>query len=158
MVRLILVDWQVIEGDLEALLSDAGYELVELQRVMGRGARLALLVDRADEPGHITLDECAAISRKVSGYLDVADPFRGPFHLLVSSPGVDRPLCRPSHYQRAVGQRVRLRYDSGEGPVTVLGMLRAVGDDGVTLDLDGRTLEVPWPRVEKANVAFDWGD
>jgi ribosome maturation factor RimP len=154
----LVADWQAIEAELEALVEAEGYELIEVQRVLGRGASLTLLVDRRDEPGHITLDECAAVSRRVGQYLDVADPFRRPYRLVVSSPGLDRPLTRPSHFQRALGQQVRVRFDAGDGPRTVEARLEAAGDDGLVLATAEERLTVAWPAVAKAQLIYDWGD
>lgn len=153
-----VADWSAIESDLAALLEGAGYELVELQKATGRGAHVTVLADKLDAPGTIGLDDCAALSQLVSQYLDQVDPIRGTYRLLVSSPGVDRPLRKPSHFERAVGKTVRVRHTAGEGPVTVQGRLAAVNEAGITIDVDGVDHVVPWQCVEKANLIYDWGD
>jgi ribosome maturation factor RimP len=153
-----LVKWAAVEADLEALLAAEGYELVELQHVVGRGARLTLLADKSDAPGTIGLDDCALLSQKVGQYLDVHDPFRGPYQLQVSSPGVDRPLHKPAHFARAVGQQVRVKRTHEATTETLLGKLTAVTDDGPVLAVGDELVTVAWDTVVKAQVAYDWGD
>ncbi|MBI5833120.1 MAG: ribosome maturation factor RimP [Armatimonadetes bacterium] len=153
-----MVDWSTIESDLTTLLEGAGYELVELQKTTGRGAHVTILADKLDAPGTINLDECAELSFLVSQYLDQVDPIRGTYRLMVSSPGVDRPLRKPAHYERAVDKTVRVRHTAGEGPVTIQGRLAAVSEDGITIDVDGVQHAVPWQCVERAHLVYDWGD
>src|SRR5262249_54283357 len=83
---------------------------------------LRLLLDRfADRPvevpaAGVTLDELARISRELSDVLDAHDVVPGRYHLECSSPGLNRPLVRPEHFRRAVGQRVRVRvHEPGAG-------------------------------------------
>ena len=152
-----MANWAAIEQELSALLAAQGFELVELQAVTGRGATLTVLADRADKPG-ITLDECAELSQVVSQYLDVADPFRGPYRLQVSSPGLDRPLTRRDHYPKAVGKKVRVRHSVGGKPATVVGQLTSVTDEGLVVEVDGEPLAIAFDAVLKANVEYEWGD
>jgi len=153
-----VADWSAIESDLAALLEGAGFELVELQKTTGRGAHVTVLADKLDAPGTITIDDCGDLSRLVSQYLDQVDPIRGTYRLMVSSPGVDRPLRKPSHFERAVGQTARVRHTAGEAPVTLQGRLAAVDENGVTIDVDGVQHVVPWQSVERAHLVYDWGD
>ncbi|HAZ62130.1 MAG TPA: ribosome maturation factor RimP, partial [Armatimonadetes bacterium] len=128
-----MTDWSEIERELEELLAEAGYELVDLQRSTGRSAYLTLFADRLDEPGTIGVEDCATLSRLVGRYLDQVDPFRGAYRLQVSSPGVDRPLRTRPHFERAMGQVVRVRRESAAGARTFQGRLVAVDEAGVRL-------------------------
>ncbi|NUP98619.1 MAG: ribosome maturation factor RimP [Armatimonadetes bacterium] len=153
-----MTDWSAIEAEIEAMLAAEGFELVQFEAVRGKGARLAILADHAAAPGTITLDDCAAISRKVSTWLDVVDPFQGPYRLMVSSPGVDRPLNKLAHCERVTGQRVRVKHTQGGRPATVEGTLLAVEGEQLVLEVDGERQVIAWPAVVKANVVYVWDD
>jgi ribosome maturation factor RimP len=80
----------------EPVVDELGYRLVRV-RVSGQGAStLQIMVDRPDRA--ITVDDCALVSRRLSPLLDANDPMPGSFLLEVSSPGIDRPLVRPSDF------------------------------------------------------------
>lgn len=81
-----------------------GYELVLLEYLSGN----ALLRIYLDGPGGISLDDCERVSREVSGVLEVEDPIQNAYRLEVSSPGLDRPLVKPEHFQRFVGEDVKI--------------------------------------------------
>ena len=70
---------------------------------------LRLYIDRLDSEG-VTIDDCTTVSRLVSDSLDAegfSDQIRGRYNLEVSSPGLDRPLVKPVHFQRFVGEVVK---------------------------------------------------
>ncbi len=154
-----MADWTAVQAGLEALLAESGFELVRMEKVTGRGARLALFADRADEPGTITLDDCAELSRRVSAWLDLEDPFAGPYRLMVSSPGVDRPLTKLSHCARFVGRQVKIRHRRADGQrEAVTGTLDAIDGERLSLTVDGEAWQIDWPAVIEAQVVYQWDD
>lgn len=131
----------------------------------GRGRVLRLYVD-GDEKG-VTIDQCASISRGLSLLLDVEDPIPGgQYELEVSSPGVERPLRLPWHYQAAQGEPVSLRLNralprpegvKGSGTTKRLkGVLVSVTESGIVIE----TLDGEWPvnfdQIDKANLVFEF--
>ncbi len=109
------------------------------------------------KPG-VSLDDCANFSRIVSAALDVEDPVDGAYELVVSSPGLDRPLRTPAHYQKYVGKRVRVKTfapvpDCGNRK-TFVGTLLGFdeGKNAVLVDVDGTRFAVPRAAISKANL------
>src|ERR1700679_1677097 len=91
---------------LEPVVADLGYELVLLEYSPHKSsATLRLFIDAAEG---VNLDDCAKVSREVAATLDVEDPIRQSYQLEVSSPGMDRPLVKPEHFQRFRGEQVRI--------------------------------------------------
>ena len=96
-----------IHSLIEPVLKVQGYELVLAEHVSGQGV-LRLFIDKE---GGVTLDDCATVSRLVGDLLDaegLSDAIDGRYRLEVSSPGLDRPLVKPEHFQRFVGSRAKL--------------------------------------------------
>src|SRR5437763_17207343 len=115
------------------VIAAAGMDL-ESVRVSAAGRRKLLRVVVDSDRG-VSLDDAAAISRKLSAALD-ATPVMGdfPYTLEVSSPGVDRPLTDPRHWRRAVGRLVQVTAaDAG----SISGRVLAADAEGVTLDVAG---------------------
>jgi ribosome maturation factor RimP len=136
-------------------VASTGLELegVEL-RTVGRRLVLRVLVD--SDHG-VSLDEVATASTAVSDALDVSDVLGDePYTLEVSSPGVDRPLTTPRHWQRAVGRLVAVSHAGAE----TTGRLTAVTDEAITLDVDvkGRTraVTIPLASVTRAVVQVEF--
>ncbi len=108
---------RLLEDAVEPVARAMGYEVVLLEWLGGRGGRIARIY--LDHPNGISLDDCTRMSRIFSNALDAAeaDPqmpalaalLAQPYTLEVSSPGVDRPLVRLSHFARCVGGRAVVR-------------------------------------------------
>lgn len=90
----------------EPALSDRGFRLVRVA-VSGReGKTVQIMAERPD--GTMTIEDCEAISKEISPLLDVHDPISGAYRLEVSSPGIDRPLVRPSDFEDWSGHEAKI--------------------------------------------------
>ena len=89
------------------IAEEMGLELVEVQFRKESGWVLRLFIDR--EQGGVNVDDCAAVSRQVSAYLEAEDLISHAYTLEVSSPGAERPLKRLEDFVRFAGRRVRIK-------------------------------------------------
>lgn len=91
---------------IEPVLLDLGFRLVRVSVLGATDRTLQIMAERPD--GSISIDDCEAISRGLSPVLDVADPVGGKYRLEISSPGIDRPLVRPSDFEDWAGHDVKI--------------------------------------------------
>jgi ribosome maturation factor RimP len=136
------------------ICDDLGLELVDLEH---RGGLVRVTVDRQ---GGVDIDAIAKATREISRAFDQHDPITARYTLEVSSPGLERPLRTPAHFQRAIGSKVRIKTRPGaDGERRVEGVLRAADDDGVTVTLDAPAGErqVRYDDIERARTVFEWG-
>lgn len=129
-------------------LTENGYILYNTEYVKeGRDWFLRVFVDLAGEEGdegdpvYIGTEDCEKVSRYLSEKLDEADPIKQNYFLEVSSPGMDRPLLTPAHYERYIGSAVEIKlYKAVDGIKTIEGELTAFapceGDHLVTVKDD----------------------
>ena len=141
--------------ELAGIATSAGCELV---RVEFKGGVLRLMLDR--EPGGVTHEDCANVSRQASALLDVVDFGPARYTLEVSSPGLDRPLYQPADYARFTGRKARITVQSpGERKKTLIGRLAGFdpGAGGkVSLeDEKGETQVIPLSQVTKARLEIE---
>ena len=138
---------------LEPAVSAAGYELVELEfGPAGGRALLRVYIDRTDG-SKVTVDDCATVSGVISGVLDVADPIERAYELEVSSPGFDRPLRTPAHFQHFLGEEARVELgEPVDGRKRFRGRLVSLDGDLLVMDVDGRTWRLPLQQVVKARL------
>jgi ribosome maturation factor RimP len=120
----------------EPVLEDLGFRLVRV-KIQGAAADkiVQLMAERPD--GTITIDDCEVISKQVSPVLDVADPVAGAYRLEVSSPGIDRPLVRPSDFEDWSGHEAKIELtEPVDGRRKFKGVLEGFEDGEVRLKAD----------------------
>ncbi len=136
---------------LEPAVEKLGYELSDIEvKVGGRDGIVRLFIDKADGVG---LEDCEAVSRQVSALLDVEDPLPGHYVLEVSSPGLDRRLTKVAHFQRFMGEdiRVTLRVPI-EGRRNFRGALRGADEENIEVEVDGESHQLPIATIQSARL------
>ncbi|MEN3359384.1 MAG: ribosome maturation factor RimP [Mycobacteriales bacterium] len=131
----------------------AGYDLEEITVTPAGRRRLVRVVVDADDG--VSLDDVAEVSRAISTALDEQDGVVGqaPYVLEVSSPGIDRPLTTPRHWQRARGRLVEVPVrDKG----TVTGRVRRADAAGVVLDVAGAEQEFGYEVLGAGRVHVEF--
>lgn len=132
----------------EPAVRDLGFDLNDVAIGGGKNRpTVQVFLERAE--GVVTIDDCATVSRYLSPMLDAEGVMPGAFVLEVSSPGVERALRTVRHFERAVGQRVKI---VAEGAGFVSGTIREVRD-GCVVVVDGTTEHVvELAHVKRANL------
>jgi ribosome maturation factor RimP len=188
----------VLEAVLEPVVRDMGFELLLLEWVGAPGRRIMRVY--LDHPEGVSLDDCARMGRILGNALDAAEVgdaaeggpapsdasevrrgelrspgvaalLAGAYTLEVSSPGIERPLARLSHFSRFCGKRVKLRtwepVDSGSSQKTFHGTIVAAESDPdsprddrkgavVIRDLDSdRTRRFEIEQIRRAKLVFE---
>jgi ribosome maturation factor RimP len=145
----------------EPLLTQLGYELVDLEYAPGRShAVLRVFIDRSEGAGPsegVGLDDCERVSHELAALLDVADPVPSAYTLEVSSPGLDRVLRTPAHFQRFLGERIWLELQvARNGRRRYTGRLAALSPEGIDLNVDGAMVSVKFAEIGRARLAPQW--
>ncbi len=143
---------------LEPVVTAMGYELVLLEyHPHGGAGTLRLFIDA---PKGVTLGDCESVSREVAGILDVEDPIPQNYQLEVSSPGVDRPLVKPEHFERFSGQKVNLLLQAPglNGRRRYEGILRGLHNAALTLETDQGAMQFPLGDIERARLSPDYDE
>lgn len=118
--------------------------------------KLAVFLDR--DPGGVSLDDCEAYSRQLARELDVLDPIGHCYDLEVSSPGIERALRLPWHWERARGRSVHVKWrDEAGRPQHAVGQLLAVEDGAAAVAVgEAEARRIPLRNVISARVHADW--
>ena len=115
------------------IAEELGYEYVDCEFVRdGQENDLIIYIDQ--EKG-ITLDDCEKVSRAVEEVLDREDPIEQSYVLVVSSPGLDRPLKKARDFEKNMGKQVDVKLYRAQGKKKKFtGYL--IGYDGETMSIE----------------------
>ena len=136
---------------LDAPVVALGYELWGIEFIRaGKHSTLRVYIDHANG---ISVDDCAEASHQVSALLDVEDPITTEYYLEVSSPGMDRPLLKPEHFARYIGQvaTVTLRM-AVNNRRKYKGTIKQVEREMITLTIDGKDEILAFANIQQANL------
>jgi ribosome maturation factor RimP len=139
------------------IVSDLGCDLYDLEYT---GGILRVVVDTppGGEAG-VSLETIALITRLVSRELDHQDPLPGRYTLEVSSPGLERNLREPRHYEREIGKDVSIKLSEPvAGTRRLQGTLISATDREVVIR-DEELVEhtIAYAMIEKTKTMFQWG-
>ena len=127
------------------VIEDMGFELVRVRLMGGETKTLQIMADKPQ--GGIEVDDCGEISTAVSAVLDVEDPITDPYHLEVSSPGIDRPLTRLKDFEAFEGYEVKLETaEMIDGRRRFKGVLAGIEGTEVLINVNEGTI----------GLEFDW--
>lgn len=135
------------------IIEEGGYSLWDVEYVK-EGPDFILRV-YADKEGGIGIDDCVAISRKLSDKLDEADMIEEAYILEVSSPGLTRPLKKDKDFERSIGRLVDVKlYGAVNGMKELEGELKAFDEGSVTVTIDEEEIKLERSNISGIRLAF----
>ena len=103
--------------------------------------------------GGVNLDLCATISHELSPFLDVHPPMSQAYRLEISSPGIERKLTKPVHFQNAIGEKVKLKIVGGD---KLKGTLISADNDGIVVETKQGKEGFPYGELNMCKTYFEW--
>ena len=148
-----------IAGTVRELVSPVadslGYMLWDVEYVK-EGADMILRIT-IDKPEGIDIEDCEKMSRAIDPIIDEADPIEVSYKMEVSSPGIERALTRPEHFECCMGEKIEVKlYAPIDGKKQIIGILSAADDKTVTVTVDGADVVLEKSAVAKVSTVFDW--
>jgi len=129
---------RTLERDISGKVEEAlpGVEVLAVE--LNGPERFTVYVDR---PEGVDLALCEQVTRMLSDYLR-------DFAVDVSSPGPERPLRKPQHFQRALGRHVKLKTEGRK----LRGEVTRADDETVTVAGDGGEVDIPYREIVRGNL------
>jgi ribosome maturation factor RimP len=134
---------QQLQSTVESRLASAepDVELLALERPSSE--RLLLVIDR---PEGVDIALCERVTDLMRDMLE-------DWSLEVSSPGPERPLTKPEHYRRFVGNKVRVKTtEEIAGRHSFTGTLTAADDERVSVEAPDGAVSIPLQSVRRSNL------
>jgi ribosome maturation factor RimP len=105
--------------------------------------RFTVYVDREGKAVDLAL--CEQVTRLLTDYLR-------EYGIDVSSPGPERPVRKPEHFQRALGRQVKLKTDKR---TKVRGEIKRADDVAVTLAAESGEVAIPYEEIVRGNLIYE---
>jgi len=156
-----------VEDLAQEVTSREGCILYDVEFVgVGKGRTLRLYIDR-DTPEGVGIDDCSNVSRALNSLLDEADAVPGESYTLeVSTPGIERPLRKAWHFEKAVGKKIWVKTNRAfesfgvedkkwKSAKQIEDVLTAFDGENLSFHVKGVDLKVPLSAVERSKMVFE---
>ena len=136
-----------LEEVIKNIVEDNGCELYDIEKTTEGDNKFYRVY--ITKPGGVTLNDCAAINNLLSPIFDIEDPVEGKYFLEVSSPGVERKLTKKEHFEKSIGENVKVTTTDGQ---KIKGQLKSF--DGEVAEIGKE--KVKFDDIKKAKTYVDW--
>lgn len=148
--------WQRLVVEITRIVEGEGAEVWDIEYTPERGSMVLRIF--IDKPDMVTVDDCANVSNLVSMMLDVEDLISGKYTLEVSSPGINRKLIKPEHFQRYLGRKIKVKLNPNKaGRKKFQGLLERYEDGTVVItdDDENQAHEIAHEDIHIARLVID---
>ena len=139
---------------LDALAPLAQQHGIEIVTVEVTGSKKSPTIRVYIDTDHgVGFDELSEAQTWINETMECIDPFPGAYMLEVSSPGIDRPLRTPAHFNRFAGQTAVVKASKGiNGRSQFTAVIVGADDENLTLDDQGTSIEIPFELIKRAHL------
>jgi ribosome maturation factor RimP len=139
----VYVKERTLEREISGRVAEAlpGVEVLAIE--LTGPERFTVFVDREGQAVDLAL--CEQVTRLLSDYLR-------EYGIDVSSPGPERPVRKPEHFQRALGRQVKLKTDKR---TKVRGEIKRADDVAVTLAAESGEVAIPYEEIVRGNLIYE---
>ena len=132
------------------IAEELNYDIYHIEYVKESGEYYLRIYIEKD--GGVSLNDCEALSRRVSDVLDEKDPITDAYFLEVSSPGLNRTLFTNEHYTRFIGNEVLVKLAKAvEGTKTIKGILKENNETSITVE-GAEEIIIPKDKIKSVNL------
>lgn len=141
----------------EPLCQAEQIEFIHAERVSDRGKTIVRIY--IDKPGGITIEDCVYMNRQLGDLLDINLEDLGQYNLEISSPGPNRPLTKPSDFERFKGKKISVEIvEPVNGRKKFKGVIEGIKEGNIILSIDQQSVEIDYDKISKARLSATHGE
>ncbi|WP_296825283.1 ribosome maturation factor RimP [uncultured Megasphaera sp.] len=145
---------ELVAAEVEEIIAGTALELVDVEYVRERNWYLRVFIDKQ---GGVDLEDCQAVSEKLSKILDEKDPISDNYLLEVSSPGLDRVLKKEKDFVRYQGRDVDIHFfKPHNGTKLLTAVLKGRDGDVLTVSHDETEETLDMKDISQIRLHIDF--
>ncbi|WP_190615376.1 ribosome maturation factor RimP [Tepiditoga spiralis] len=121
-----------------------------------RKNRVEIIIDKLEK--YVGIEDCRKFSVKIEPWFDEEDLFNGSYDLIVSSPGLDRPLRGINDYKRFKGKLAKFYFIEKVGNKTsLIAFIEDILDDELLLKTkNNKKYNIKIKNIKNSNLEIDF--
>ena len=146
---------EVAELEASAICEKEGLYVYEVE-YKKEGSDMVLRIFIDSDTG-VTLTDCEKVSRALSDRLDEVDPIKTPYELEISSPGIERLLTRPWHFEKVLGEKINVKlFKPLDGLKNFTGILKKADSETFTVEVGEQTIKLEKNKASQIKTVFEF--
>ena len=148
---------QKVETLIKKAVEEKGYEIYDIEYVKeSKDYYLRIFIEKPNS--NIAIEDCETVNDIVNPILDEANIIKDQYFLEVSSTGVEKNLRKVEHYEKAIGEEIKIKlFQKDEnGDKEIEGFLQKVADNEITIEKNGKTVKVNLNDIANAKTIYHW--
>lgn len=110
-----------------------------------------------DSQAGISSEDCEAVSKALGSILDEEDFIDRSYIFEVCSPGIERRIKSPEHFDKMMGEKIKVRcFVAQDGKKELIGILKGSSDESVTIETNGELRTIEKKNISVCNAVFDF--
>lgn len=144
-----------VENLLKNTIENLGYDLYDVLYVKeGKDYYLKIVIDK---DAGIDINDCEKVNDAINDMLDEADYIKDQYFLEVSSPGLERTLRKPKHFEKQIGNEISVKlFKAINNQKELIGILKEYSEDEIVLEQENEEIKVEIKNIALAKTVFDW--
>ena len=144
-----------VQNLVEDSIKEKGYNIYDIE-YSKEGSEYYLRIFIEKENGDITIEDCEKVNDIVNPLLDEADIIKEQYYLEVSSTGIEKDLKKQKHYERAIGEKIRVKLfkKDEDGNKEIEGILQKIENKEITIEKNGKTVKVDMNDIAQAKTIY----
>lgn len=136
-----------VENLIQPVIQNLGYDLYDVQYLKeGKDYYLRITIDKSEG---ITIQDCENVNHAIDEILDESDFISTAYFLEVSSPGLERILRKPSHFEKQIGNQIQVKlFQAIEKQKELQGILIESNENELKMQINEKLI-----KIEKKNIA-----
>lgn len=142
-------------GYIQSICNKLNYILIDVSNQGHRNKQNIKVV--ADTEAGITIDECQGLSREISDIIYRKNLIESDYRLIVTSPGLDKPLEHEYEFRRNLGRDLVVNYVNGSDEINEFsGELTDIDNEHIYLKNKKNNIKIALTAIKKAKIKLKW--
>lgn len=146
---------ELVSAAIQDTVTSLGCEIYDVEYLKeGSSWYLRIYIDK---PEGVSIEDCETVSRAIDPIIDELNPIKTAYTLEVSSPGLERVLRKPEHFEKNLNKLVEVSlFKAVNGSKKVQGILKSADSEKITIEVENETIDFNRQDVSKVNLVYEF--
>ena len=137
------------------IVTDLGFSIYDVEYLKeGSNWYLRIYIDK--EEG-ISIEDCEIVSRAIDPVIDELNPIKTPYSLEVSSPGIERTLRKPEHFNKYKDSEIEVSlFKPIDGSKKIKCILKEYNGEKISVNYQNNDMDIDLKDISVVKTVYNF--